>query len=316
MRLHFRGIVSVLLLLVLGCSTFFDERRVIAQQGGDQKAVVVFCVSASGVPTETFMEPVVMIDGGKYTAPVAGDSDETELSEFGKTFYGAGQKYRLLFGGGEAGSVTVKKSMMDSDCFRAGASVKISAQPIVKLNRNVMALATYSESLGRAKRSRRVPTPSERAEALRLAKKGYETKGVPAAIFPTLEVVNLTAMDLDGDGKAELVGTFVLKKTKGGAARYVLFLIAEPEGKGYRASLTNYESFTTKDIMSGGSIDSIGAQGIYTERLVDQLDIDADGTGEVITLTTGFEGVNYKIYKRKAGMWQSVYEFGSYRCAF
>ena len=304
---------AALFFLLAGCFSIPDTGLVIAQQG-DGKGVVVFCVTASGDPTATLMEPVLMIDGEKYAAPPAGDSDQTELSEFGRKYFSARQMYRLLSGGGEAGFVTVEKSMIDSDCFRAGAAVMTSTK--IKLNRNVMALATNSVSLGRGQGSRRAPTPFERAEGIRLAKQTYLAKGTPAAILPTLEVVNLTAMDLDAEGKSELIGSFVVKKTNGGAERFVLFFIAIPDGKGYRAGFANLERFGAKDIMSGGSLDSIGADGIYTERLVDQLDIDADGVGEVMTLTTGFEGVNYKIYKRKAGMWQSIYEFGSYRCAF
>lgn len=315
MRLRLRRLISSLLLLLIVFLSLLDERHVVAQRVGDPKSVVLFCVSSAG-PTETSLEPLLIIDGGKYANPVAGDSDASELTQFGKTFYGSGTKYRLLFGGGEAGSVSVVKPSIDSECFRTGASVKLNAQANIKLNRNVMALATNSESVGRAQISRRAPTPSERAEGIRVAKKSFEAKGTPTAILPTIGVVNLTATDLDGDGKAELIGTFVVKQTKGVASRHVLFLIAEQQGQSYQAALSNVERFTTKDIMSGGSLNSIGAEGIYTERLVDQLDLDADGTGEVISITNGFEGVTYKIYSRHAGTWLSVYEFGSYRCAF
>jgi hypothetical protein len=315
MRLQFRILISSVMMLLLVCLSSVDERQVSAQQVGEPKGVVVFCVSSAG-PAESSMEPILLIDDGKYTNPVAGDSDASALSEFASKFYNSGQKYRLLFGGGDAGSLTVKKSAMDSECFRAGASIKLSALATVKLNRNVMALATNLESLGHAQISRRVPTPAERAEGIRLAKQAYKEKGASTALLSTIEVVNLTAMDLDADGNAELIGTFVLKKTKRGAERHVVFLIAEMQGQGYRTALYNYERFTTKDIMSGGSLNSIGAEGIYTERLVDQLDMDADGTGEVISITNGFEGVTYKMYKKQAGKWKSVYEFGSYRCAF
>jgi hypothetical protein len=149
-----------------------------------------------------------------------------------------------------------------------------------------------------------------------LARDAFRQKGVPASLLSSLQTVNLTATDLDGDGKAELAGSFVVKKTKGGQQRYVLFLLAEPHDDGYRAVLTEYASYTQKDIMSGGNIDAIGAGGIYTERLVDQLDLDADGAGEVITITDGFEGVSYTIYGKRNGQWAKVYEFANYRCAF
>jgi hypothetical protein len=179
-----------------------------------------------------------------------------------------------------------------------------------------MALATDSESLGRGDTSRRSPAPGERNEAIRLAKDAFVAKGSPASMLPTLQVVNLTAADLDHDGKFELIGSFVLKKTGKDAARHTLFMIAEPQGKSFRANLSNYERFTSKDIMSGGSLDSVGTEGIYTERLVDQLDFDADGMGEIVTITTGFESVSYKIYKKQSGTWKTIYDFGNYRCAF
>ena len=135
--------------------------------------------------------------------------------------------------------------------------------------------------------------------------------------MPALDTVNLTAMDLDGDGKAELVGSYVVKKIKGGQERYVLFLLAEPVGNNsYKAGVTGYAHYTQKDIMSGGDIDSIGQGGLYTERLVDQLDLDNNGTAEVITVSNGFEGDSYMIYGKKGGGWQKIYEFGKYRCAF
>jgi hypothetical protein len=245
---------------------------------------------------------------------VGGDSDAAELSKFARSYYRPGQKYRLLSGGGEAGTVVVKKDTKDAECARTGAEVKLDTK--VRFNRNVMALATNSDALGRASSSRRPPTPSERAAVLRLVKQTYQAKGVPASLLPNLETVNLTATDLNRDGKAEMIGSFVVKKLKGGAARYVLFLLAEPQGSDYQAGVTTYERYTNEDVMSGGDIDAIGSGGIYTERLVDQLDLDGDGAGEVITLVNGFEGDTYHIYKKTDGKWRSVYEFAKYRCAF
>jgi hypothetical protein len=189
-------------------------------------------------------------------------------------------------------------------------------QSQVKLNSNVMALATNSETLGRATGSRRAPTNAERAAVMPLALSTFRQKGVPASLLPSLDTVNLTATDLNGDGKAELIGSFVVKKTKGGQERYVLFLLAEPDGNSYKAAISNYDRYTPKDIMSGGEINAIGQTGLYTERLVDHLDLDGDGTSEVITMKLGFEGDGYTIYRKQKGPWQKLYEFSNYRCAF
>jgi hypothetical protein len=65
----------------------------------------------------------------------------------------------------------------------------------------------------------------------------------------------------------------------------------------------------------GASLDDVD-QAILTEVLVDQLDLDNDKMAEIITMTTSFEGANYKIYKKQKGQWANVYELYSYRCAY
>ena len=278
------------------------------QQNGP---TVVFAVSAMQLPGAQ-MEPFVIVEGGQFKNPVAGDSDEDEIKRFADAYYAKGRKYRLLFGGGEAGSLTITQTERE-ECFRTGVGVNLQTQ--AKLNRNVMAVATNSDSLG-GKNTRRSPTAAERAAVLPLARAAYRQNKVPVSLLNTMTTVNLTALDLDGDGRAELVGTFVVKKKRRPQARDPLFLIAVPEGDGYRTAVANYARYTDKDIMGGGSLDAVGESGIYTERLLDGLDLDGDGTSELVTITDGFEGVHYLIYKRQNAKWNQVYEFGNYRCGF
>lgn len=281
------------------------------QQGSSQPAVL-FTIYGTP-PLDTYMVPFVIIEQGAFKQPIAGDSDEAEMTSFSKTYYPKGRKYRVLFGGAEAGSLTVKGSNKDKECSRSSADVMLRST--AKLNRNVMALATNSETLGAAKSMRRSPTPAERAALMPLVQAIYKQKGVPAALLANLMTVNLTALDLNSDGKSELVGSFVVKKVKGGAARYALFLFAEPQGASYRTTVLQYEKFTDADLMSGAEITAI-ENGVYLERLVDALDLDGDNASEVITERDGFEGDTYFIYKNQAGKWNKVYEFANYRCAF
>jgi hypothetical protein len=316
MDLRFRPIVLLLAIcLALASMLSVSAPRANAGLTGSQASTVVFVVSSSrATPGAATIVPILIIEQGGYKQPVAGDSDAEEISRFATDYYGKGQKYRLLSGGGSAGTLTVKASTKDSECLRTGAEVSLQTQ--AKLNTNVMALATNSESLGRAQGSRRAPTAAERASVLALAQDTYKQKGVPASLLPSMDTVNLTASDLNGDGKAELIGSFVVKKTKGGQERYVLFLLAEPTGSSYRAALANYDRFTSKDIMSGASIDVVGQGGVYTERFIDQLDLDGDGTSEVITIKLGLEGDGYYMYRKQQGQWQKLYEFSNYKCAF
>lgn len=304
---------SALTLTLLLASLFIgNTAQTEAFQENSPKATVVFVVSVLQPPNAS-MVPFVIIEQGKFKEPVAGDADASELSSFSSAYYSKGRKYRVLFGGGEAGSLTIKKSNKDDECARSSADVALQSQ--VKLNRNVMAIATNSNSLGGAKTSRRAPTPAERATLMPLVQAAYKQKGVPAALLANLTTVNLTALDLDMDGKAELVGSFVAKKQGAKPARYALFLIAEPEGNSYRTTVLQYERYTNDDLMSGADITAI-ENGVYMERLVDGLDLEGDGTNEVITETDGFEGDTYHIYKKQGGKWEKIYEFGNYRCAF
>ena len=281
-------------------------------QEGTPKQTVLFTVYAPQPPM-SFMIPIAIIENGQFKQPIAGDSDEAEMTSFSSTYYPKGRKYRVLFGGGEAGSLTIKESNKDKECSRSGAEVMLKTQ--AKLNRNVMALATNSNSLGGTQSTRRPPTPAERAALMPLVKAAYKQKGVPVALLPSLMTVNLTALDLDNDGKSELIGSFVVKKQKGGEARYALFLFAEPQGTSYRTTVLQYEQLTDQDLMSGAEITAV-ENGVYLERLVDALDLDADGASEVITERDGFEGDTYHIYKKQDGKWNKIYEFANYRCAF
>jgi hypothetical protein len=58
-------------------------------------------------------------------------------------------------------------------------------------------------------------------------------------------------------------------------------------------------------------------EGIYHEMLLDTLDYDADGTGEIFTHVRSFEGAGFMVYKRGAGgKWTKVFEGSNYHCAF
>jgi len=305
--------------LVLSLTSFplaLGANRVVSEAQASQQRTIVFAVFGATGQLSARMEPILIIEsGGQFKEPVAGDSDGAEIDSFSKAHYRKGQKYRVIFGGAEAGTVTVTKSTRDEECFRTGAD--ISLQSTARLNSNVMALATNASGLGAAasERSRRAPTAGERAQALELARSAFKQQGVAANLLPGIEVVNLTAIDLDRDGKMELAGSFVASKRTRKQERYTLFLLAAPGGTSYRAVVSNYGKHTEADIMSGASINAIN-EGVYLERLVDHADLDGDGVSELITTEAGLEGVTYYIYKKRGGAWTKAYEFSNYRCAF
>jgi hypothetical protein len=279
--------------LLLHTYALTPARQTPAAGAKPQARVIVFAVSKyeSGVTAE----PVVIYSGGAYTVPPI--DDDAGTGAFAREYFRPGRKYRIISGGGEAGSLTVNKHL-EQGCV--GIVAEATAETPARLGGRVMALATDSPSFGRGPVSRRAPTEAERARAVELARASYAKNGVAASLVAKMEVVNLTATDLDRDGRFELVGSFLVKKEGAAPDTYTLFLIMEPAGDAFK---TGWEWFHK------------GYEDGYEDRhFVDQLDFDGDGVGEVVALGTYYESNDYVIYKRQQGRWRPVYKGGGGGC--
>jgi hypothetical protein len=279
-----------------------------------ESAVFIVTKDAAQDGQDAQVEPVAVIDGrGAFAEPAAGASGEGALSAFLARHYRAGAEYHLIFGGAEAGTLKIRAAT-PGDCSPNAASADIGSTG-VKLGGNVMALATDGAHAPRAQSSRRVPTAAERAAAFGLLKRFLQGKRVSAsAIERGTQTLNLTATDLDGDGREELVGSYVVKV--GPKVRDTLFLVAAPRGRGYVPALTKYARVNAREMMDPSLIDNIGEGGLGAELYIEQLDADGDGVGEVLTLSRSFEGTTYRAYSRRRGVWRAAYESYSYRCAY
>jgi hypothetical protein len=253
-----------------------------------RKAVVVFAVSAeSGDGT---MDAVVIVDGQQLRAPQK-DEDKAGQKKFAAEYFAPGRIYRLISGGGEAGSVAVKK--WSEGCNNVHAEVTPSTS--VRLGGQVKALATNSDSLGKRTSSRRPPTDEERAGVMTLVKSIYTQNRAPASLIPSIKVTNLSATDLDGDGKYEFIGSFTLvAKNK---FERDLFLIAHQQGAGMRSDFAKFQAYQPPPETFLSNID-----------FVDQLDLDGDGVGEVFATQAGFDAYGYLIFKKVGGRWRQVYQ--------
>lgn len=275
-----------------------------------QSSIVLLVTKSNGQPAQ--VEPAAVIDGrGVIAEPATAMADDGGLSAFLAPYYKPGAKYRLVFGGAEAGALTIR-AVTHAECSPNTASADINSAT-AKLGGNVMALATDGAQALRAQSSRRVPTAAERAAAFGVAKRLFAGKRVSASERNT-KTINLTATDLDGDGREELVGSYVVKT--GPRVRDTLLLVAAPQGRSYAPVLTKYERVNAREMMDASMIDNIGESGFGMEIYVEQLDADGDGVGELFTLSGSFEGTTYRAYRRQGGAWRSVYENYSYRCAY
>lgn len=286
--------LTLTLLATLACAHAAAQTptRRTAAGGGD---TVVFAVSKTDAGVT--MEPVVIYHRGAFVTPPI-EGSEADVNAFIKEYFRADRKYRLLSGGGEAGTVTVVK-YAEQGCV--GLNAEVTAQTSARLGGQVQALAVSSATVGRQPGSRRAPTDAERASALALARTAYSKNGVSAALVKKMQVINLTATDLDRDGNFELVGNFRIENNTGQSENsYTLFMIFEPEGGGFKPALTWFHH--------GGEGDSA------VRSFVDQVDLDGDGVAEVVVGGSYYESNDYIIYKKRQGHWVSVYQGGGGGC--
>ena len=249
---------------------------------------VVFAVSAES--GDGSMDAVVIVEGKRLRSPY-NDEQKDKQKKFGEQYFAAGKVYRLIFGGGAAGTITLRKWSEGCNNIHAEVSLNTSA----RVGGKVMALATSSETLGKRASARRAPTETERAAVMALVKRVYLQNRTPANLIAAIKVTNLTATDLDGDGKYEFVGSFT-SAAKNKFERD-LFLIAKPQGAGMRADLAKFQAYAPPPETFLHSID-----------FVDHLDLDGDGVGEVFTQQGGFDGYAYLIFKKVGGRWRQVYD--------
>jgi hypothetical protein len=294
--MRFRRSNSILLgLLLLFIASRSENRAQNAEKKSTSSRTVIFAVTqGDGIK----IDPIVIIDRGRYLQPPGGVDEEAghfqdtpESSQFAAKYYRPGQTYQLLFGGGKVGSATVTNRTSRA-CISLAASVRL--QTSQKIGGWVMALATDANSLGLHESSRHAPSVNERSAVLELAKRTYGQRGVPASLLTSIKVTNLTAVDPDHDGNPELVGSFRIEQDQ---KAHLLFLIVGKHGGNYKIELQRYDE---------GLEDG--------EDFVDELDVDGDGLGEVITQVSAYESWEYAIYKRKGGRWQVIYKGGGGGC--
>lgn len=252
-----------------------------------KQTVILAVQSESG---ETTLDLLAVLAGKQLRSPYD-DEQKDRQKTFAEDYFKKGTVYRLIFGGGDAGSATV--SGWNEGCNNVHAQAAISTS--ARLGGKVMALATNSETLGKRAISRRPPTDAERSAALALMKTIYQQHRTPASLMSAIKVTNLTATDLNGDGKYELVGSFTLAaKNK---FERDLFLIATPQGNGWRAEFAKFQAYQPPPEGFLSSID-----------FIDQLDIDGDGTGEVFATMGAFDGYALIAFKKIGGRWRQVHD--------
>lgn len=299
-RQHSLPFAVLVLLSLLAAALAWQPAPIAAQRQAAPARAILFAVWPE--PNGMKLDPVATIQGRRVTPlPYNMDDPPTPaMRRFISDYYRAGRRYRLLFGGGEAGAAVVQR-YEEPGCvgMMAQAQVETSA----RLGGMVNALATDSATLGRRASARRAPTEAERAAVMEIVRSNYRQRRVPAAGINNLRTLNLTAIDVNGDGQFELIGSFLAGNLANNTPEHALFLVAEPQGRSFRAAHLWYHR-TTPDAEDNTQM----------QNFVDHLDLDGDGVSEIITRITYYESWDYHIYKRRGLAWRRIYTGGGGGC--
>jgi hypothetical protein len=253
-------------------------------------------------PPEPRLEAIAILDQGQFKAP--GGVKNRDAAAFIKKYLPRGRKFFVVFGGGAAGTINLTETGLGcNDLIYGIGPFNPGSLGIARIHGRVQGLATTSDMVARSEIWRRAPSADERAAAAGLAKLAFANKGLTPAQLMKMETVNLTAIDVDGDNRAELVGTFSVPQTDTNRPPRYLFLIAEGDGANYQAAFSSYRYFPKSDVYNSGE-----------ESLIDYVDVERDGTAEIVTSYTGVTDGGYHIYRRVNGAWKVVYENATDLC--
>ncbi len=305
---QFASLTMFCLIVSIAVSTASAQRKRQSVKPKAKPSPIIFAVTNDGKT----IEPLGTIDKGSLEPAAGGDSEPKVLNAFVRQFYQPKTVYRLVFGGADAGTVTVNSSNEKKECSKNMAQVTtVSAK--AKLKGFVMALATSEPISKTASGLRRLPTAAERAEAETLVRAEFAKQNIAAGVLKNLKYHNLTALDVDNDKKPELVGSFWVETAP--TERALLFFIADKTASGkYAMGISEYQAVKQADVMSE-DITSVDG-GVYHEMLLDALEYNGDTTAEIFTYIQSFEGGSFNAYSRQDGKWSRVFEGSNYHCAF
>lgn len=298
-------IIASLMVLAIFAATGVGQKTTKPAPKPQPAKPIIFAVLNDGKS----LEPIAYVNKGKLEAPVNGSDEGSIIAAFNKAYYKPGTAYRLIFGAANAGTVTVKSSNSKADCAANMAIASTAAQK-TPLKGLVMGLATNLPSKWTAASFRRKPTDAEKAEVETLVKAEFTRQKLTPKV---LRYQNLTAIDVENDGKAELVGSYWVEVDK--QTRALLFFIAAKGSNGkYAFGHTEYRSVDQSGVMSGDIKDV--DEGVYHELLLDAFDVNGDGKAEIFTYTQSFEGAGFAVYERSGGNWTKMFDGSNYHCGY
>lgn len=243
--------------------------------------------------------------------------DENRTEPSSASAYPVGDRIALFFGGQRQGNVRINR-VTPFQCNSWAALV--STDPFFHLPTNALALASNARNIRPHTNRQREADATEREYAKKLAMNEFSKHGVPATLAniefgdpfrdssdaaPTPD--RLVVTKLDGSDATFLIGTAFIRVKKSPAPK-------DPEEAPDDAIPNVF--FIGKITKSGVTSESasynepIDMEDDEYDRFADQLDLDGDGTDEIVVERDLYEGESFSILHRQNGKWSWVHSGG------
>jgi hypothetical protein len=252
-------------------------------------------------PDAPILDPIVILEGSELRKLPEYDYDKPKESDeasdrFDKAYFRRGQEYPLLFGGSKLGTVVVERAEGIS-CVTQTAVVRTTV-PVPNGQRAIA--ATSVQGIGLHVNWRRVTTGQERSAFLKLAGDSLTHRGAAGVVPSAIKLRNLRATKLGEGGADALIGSVTLLDKSG---VHNLFLVVEQENQSWEIGIASQHDASNEDDTSN-----------VEENFLDQLDLNSDGTDEIVTISGYYESWDYSIYRNEQSKWKKVYQGGGGGC--
>jgi hypothetical protein len=274
--------------------------------------VVLYNIDENGISKNLIIDPVVRISNGVFSYPVPippetwGKPDARKILDgyfdrFCKEEYPKGRKLELFVDGNKCGSAKITGLDTLNSCSPVVSEVGVSYINSAAHHFMGHGLVIATLPSGRAVPKFSVDTLLEKT-FYEYGKAEFLRRGVKKEIVEKMEVKDIRSADLDGDGKPEyLVNCFIIgEDVKHGEIesnmQYSLSLILEPTTTGFKQLFSHYP-------------DPGIPEETHTYKFIDVIDLDGDGTCEVvIQQVISLSSWDYILLKKKDKVWEQVYE--------
>lgn len=243
-----------------------------------------------------FKEAVILPsdDGGPYT------DGNGEYRAFTLDYFPRGAKYPVFHHNEKLGLISITDPDTTYACTQLMAHCDVNYSGMRTIEPDTRGLAT-NDSLRRERKPKMRPTTSaDTLEVAKYAKFFYASQRVSPTLQKNIQVSRIKAVDINGDGTIELIADCEATQTVKAkdyswekVAIFTVILTQTEEGKWKEVYSTFYVSKDESD----------------TRRIemLDLIDMDNDGTMEIVFKNYFYEAWNYTIVAKQNGKWKDVF---------